>query len=179
MSREQILHLFSDVGRGVWCHLCATSSTSFHADSFPMHTRISTRISKSCSVQSHGVSSTREQVRAGCKIGCARVFQNSVGSSASLALSEETDYSDAFLSHTWSTPRWKKFMALCLYCNARVALVAALFAGVLLSAGIACMIPPLTKVSNPLISYARFFPYATMVVPMVFQVMLHRRRLWW
>ena len=59
----------------------------------------------------------------------ARVFQDSVGSSASFAMSTEVDRLSAFLSHTWSTPRYKTFMALCLHYNASVAFVAVLFVG--------------------------------------------------
>ena len=80
---------------------------------------------------------------------------------------------DAFLSHNWSTPRWKTFLALCLHYNARVAFVAAVLAGVLVSVGIALTLFPLVEMTGTLQGSAPQAPYATVVVPLVFMVVVH------
>ena len=103
----------------------------------------------------------------------ARVFQHSAGSSASYALSKEVDRLDAFLSHTWSTPRWKTFMALCLHYNASIAFATAFLVGVLLSVGVAVGMFPVVQMSNTVKYSTSSAPYATMAVPVVFQVVVH------
>ena len=101
----------------------------------------------------------------------AGVFQHSAGCTATFA--EDVDRLDAFLSHTWSTPRWKTFMALSLYYNVRTALVAAVLAGVAISVCVACGMLPVVDVSGVLRSAIFFAPYATVVVSLVFQVAMH------
>ena len=103
----------------------------------------------------------------------ARVFQDSVGSSASFAMSTEVDRLSAFLSHTWSTPRYKTFMALCLHYNANVAFVAVLTVGLLLSVGIAFELLPLVKMAESSRNTNPAAPYATVVCSIVFQLVLH------
>ena len=41
-----------------------------------------------------------------------RIFENSEGTAESHDLSSEVDHIDTFVSHTWSTPRRKKFLPL-------------------------------------------------------------------
>ena len=103
----------------------------------------------------------------------ARVFQDSVGSSASFAMSTEVDRLSAFLSHTWSAPRNKKFMALCMHYNANLAFVAVLFGAFLLSVGIAFELFPLMKMAESSENTNPVAPYATVVSSVVFQVVMH------
>lgn len=45
------------------------------------------------------------------------IFADSGGSAATYELSEQVDTIDAFISHNWSVPRWKKFTILSMYFN--------------------------------------------------------------
>ena len=101
------------------------------------------------------------------------MFQDSVGSSASFAMLPEVDRLSAFLSHTWSTPRYKTFMALCMHYNASVAFVAVLFGGFLLSVGNAFELLPLMKMAGNWRNTNPVAPYATVVCSTVIQLVLH------
>lgn len=66
--------------------------------------------------------------------GCGKLFASSKGTERTYAMSENTICLDAFLSHNWSVPRWKKFVALAYIFNLSaacgVALLLALAIGV-------------------------------------------------
>eukprot|EP00928_Gymnodinium_smaydae_P076435 TRINITY_DN59467_c0_g1_i1.p1 TRINITY_DN59467_c0_g1~~TRINITY_DN59467_c0_g1_i1.p1 ORF type:complete len:499 (-),score=27.10 TRINITY_DN59467_c0_g1_i1:99-1595(-) len=48
---------------------------------------------------------------------CGSIFASSNGTAATYQLSEQVPYISYFISHNWSVPRWKKFMALTFYFN--------------------------------------------------------------
>eukprot|EP00929_Paragymnodinium_shiwhaense_P011698 TRINITY_DN11781_c0_g1_i2.p1 TRINITY_DN11781_c0_g1~~TRINITY_DN11781_c0_g1_i2.p1 ORF type:complete len:757 (-),score=140.16 TRINITY_DN11781_c0_g1_i2:446-2716(-) len=57
---------------------------------------------------------------------CGSVLRDSTGSMETYSLSETTSRIDAFISHTWSTPGFDKFLVLALHFNCRAAVVSAL-----------------------------------------------------
>ena len=61
------------------------------------------------------------------------VFKNSEGIAESYGLSSLVIHVDTFTSHTWRTPKTKKFMALSLHFNFAIACVSALFIGLVVS----------------------------------------------
>ena len=61
----------------------------------------------------------------------SRLFQSSEGSAETYELSVPAEHLDYFISHTWSTPRWKKHMALSLHFNFVGAYALAFIVGVL------------------------------------------------
>lgn len=65
--------------------------------------------------------------------GFGATFKESSGSSASYAMSEMVTTIDDFISHSWVTGRWIKFLTLALHYNLRAAMLAAWVAGVLVS----------------------------------------------
>ena len=62
---------------------------------------------------------------------CGRIFASSEGSAETYNLSVPVAQLDAFISHSWRTQRWKKFLALCLHFNINLALMASLIIGML------------------------------------------------
>ena len=84
-----------------------------------------------------GVPVNHDHVR-GLPLACVlrrsgKLFQNSDGDDAAFALSSTVDHVDAFLSHTWSTARWRKFMALSMHYNFNKALCMAFSLGLMVS----------------------------------------------
>lgn len=65
---------------------------------------------------------------------CASILAESAGSEETFALSQLVDSIDAFLSHNWTVPRWKKFLCLILHFN----LQRAVWAGLTVLALVAC-----------------------------------------
>ena len=61
------------------------------------------------------------------------VFKTSEGTAESYGLSSQVSHVDTFVSHTWRTPKTKKFMALSLHFNFAIAYVSALFIGLVVS----------------------------------------------
>eukprot|EP00927_Polykrikos_kofoidii_P019952 TRINITY_DN19380_c0_g1_i1.p1 TRINITY_DN19380_c0_g1~~TRINITY_DN19380_c0_g1_i1.p1 ORF type:complete len:844 (+),score=130.39 TRINITY_DN19380_c0_g1_i1:277-2532(+) len=55
--------------------------------------------------------------------GVGRILQNNAGTAETYALSGIVSKIDVFISHNWSTPRFKKFLALAWFFNFRVAVV--------------------------------------------------------
>lgn len=103
-----------------------------------------------------------------------KLFQDSTGDAATFALSQPGPHVDVFLSHTWSTPRWKKHMALSLHFNFTKALLAAFAVGVLLAALTASGGLPVMEVDPD--GYMRRYPsapVALVVVPVVFHLALY------
>eukprot|EP00928_Gymnodinium_smaydae_P071313 TRINITY_DN54938_c0_g1_i1.p1 TRINITY_DN54938_c0_g1~~TRINITY_DN54938_c0_g1_i1.p1 ORF type:complete len:520 (+),score=40.92 TRINITY_DN54938_c0_g1_i1:164-1561(+) len=54
---------------------------------------------------------------------CGRIFNDSKGTAKTYELSAPVPHISYFLSHNWSVPRWKKFVALAVYSNMRDAFV--------------------------------------------------------
>mmetsp|Transcript_55603 Transcript_55603/g.143197 ORF Transcript_55603/g.143197 Transcript_55603/m.143197 type:complete len:567 (-) Transcript_55603:283-1983(-) len=77
---------------------------------------------------------------AGVLHGHARVLRHSQGTADDFELSSPVSHLDAFLSHTWASPRYKKFMTLMVYYNMVPALVvgfsAAFLTSLLVGAGV-------------------------------------------
>ena len=61
------------------------------------------------------------------------VFKNSECIAESYGLSSQVSHVDTFISHTWRTPKTKKFKALSLHFNFAIAYVSALFIGLVVS----------------------------------------------
>jgi len=77
---------------------------------------------------------TKVQARGG------KILYSNEGTAQDYELSQPVGHIDAFLSHTWSTPRWKKYLTLVLYNNLLAAFLVSLccsaFACVLVCAGV-------------------------------------------
>mmetsp|Transcript_141133 Transcript_141133/g.450831 ORF Transcript_141133/g.450831 Transcript_141133/m.450831 type:complete len:619 (+) Transcript_141133:60-1916(+) len=52
-----------------------------------------------------------------------RIFRSSAGSAATYQMSQETDRIGTFISHNWSVPRYKKFVALTFHFNFDISVV--------------------------------------------------------
>ena len=65
--------------------------------------------------------------------GRGRIFENSEGRAETYELSSQVDHIDSFLSHTWGTPRWQKFMALSLHFGFPIAYASSLLVGCVIS----------------------------------------------
>ena len=106
--------------------------------------------------------------------GCGKLFQDPVGSDATFALSSQVNHLDAFLSHTWSTPRWRKFMALSMHYNFMKALCIAVSFGVVVGVLVTMEVLPVFTIA-PGGWHERHpsAPYALVLVSVSFHVFLH------
>ena len=59
------------------------------------------------------------------------LFKDNHGSGEIYELSSQTDSIDSFISHSWSSGRWQKFLSLCLHFNVRVAFASSVLVGLL------------------------------------------------
>ena len=105
------------------------------------------------------------------------IFDNSEGTSESYNLSSQVDHIDSFLSHTWRTPKKKKFLALSFHFGFFWAYAVSLLTGVVVSTlgGLGLLFfVELDSVSTPFRSVTRVpsGPYAQLLCPLVFWLVL-------
>ena len=105
------------------------------------------------------------------------IFDNSEGTAESYNLSLQVDHIDSFVSHTWRTPKKKKFLALSFHFGFFWAYVVSLFTGVVVSTlgglGLLLFVES-DSVSAPLWSVTRVpsGPYAQLLCPLLFWLVL-------
>ena len=106
--------------------------------------------------------------------GGGKLFDNSRGTERTFRLSSEVSHIDTFISHTWSTPRWRKTITLCMQYNFSVAYLSAVTTGVVIAGLTSLDLLPLMPVfSNSETPYFRTAPYATVSCWLVFFIVLY------
>ena len=106
--------------------------------------------------------------------GFGQLLQDAVADDATFALSAQVSHVHAFLTHTWSTPRWRKFTTLSMHFNFMTALSVAFFLGVVVSVLAGLGVLPVFDV-RPGGWHERHpsAPYALVLVCFSFPVLVH------
>ena len=103
-----------------------------------------------------------------------KLFEDSAGDDATFALSSSVNHVDAFISHTWSTPRWRKFMALSMHFNFTRALCISLFLGVVVNVLVTLeVLPVFYRRQGGWHEQHAQAPYAVVTVCISFHILLH------
>lgn len=84
--------------------------------------------------------------------GHARILANAPCTAACYDLSSQTAKIDTFISHNWSSSRWKKFLTLALHFNLGAAVAWALVVGLVMCALTACGLLPACLLERQVVS---------------------------
>ena len=101
------------------------------------------------------------------------LLKDNHGSGEIYALSSQTDSIDSFISHSWSSGRWQKYLSLCIHFNVRVAFASSVLVGFLLAALGASKLLFFAKLkSEDNIERAPNGPYAMVLCSLTFWLVL-------
>ena len=103
-----------------------------------------------------------------------KIFAQSDGSAETFALSKPVTRINWFISHTWHTPRWKKFMALSFHANFSFAFACSLVVGLLTVVfSVLGVLPLASRIEGSNLPRYPAGPYGLVLVPLTFQSVLH------